>query len=185
MSSVRAVVAMLSLSVASCDAIAGVFGSASLQVTVPTGQTQVGSRVFVNGLDDPKGLAGFEVEVSGQGMDRQVFTAGELPSHRFGVPDSGTINVNLRLRQDGVVVAEGRATWTLKPDVEWSAKVDRTWLPSGMPDNFTGPNPIGCAWFWCHSVWRFEIQPAARNYEDEALWLTVSDYAPGECADVC
>ena len=47
------------------------------------------------------------------------------------------------------------------------------------------PLHIKCSWWWCHSVWRVEIEPEARNYEDEALWLWISRVHPDECQDVC
>ncbi|WP_420634290.1 hypothetical protein [Candidatus Palauibacter sp.] len=92
----------------------------------------------------------------------------------------------MRLRRDGRVVGEGLAIWDLEADVEWTARVMRAPYPAGAaPENNTGPNPIKCNWFWCHSVWRFEINADARNYEDEALWLWVSRVHPDECVDLC
>jgi len=96
--------------------------------------------------------------------------------------------VELRLRQDGVVVAEGTASWTLEGDVEWTAEVDRTPYPdAAFVDEFFADhaNPVPCYWFWCHDTWRFDIAEDAVNYEGESLWLTVWRVHPGECADVC
>ncbi|WP_419164364.1 hypothetical protein [Candidatus Palauibacter sp.] len=42
-----------------------------------------------------------------------------------------TIQVAVRLRRDGWVVAEGRATWDLEADVEWWAEVMRAPYPVG------------------------------------------------------
>ena len=105
--------------------------------------------------------------------------------------DSGPIDccqVELRLRQDGVVVAEGTASWTLEGDVEWTAEVDRTPYPdAAFVNEFFADhaNPVPCYWFWCHDTWRFDIAEHAVNYEGESLWLTVWWVHPGECADVC
>ena len=99
-----------------------------------------------------------------------MLTAKDLPSARFGVPESGTIQVAVRLRRDGRVVAEGRATWDLEADVEWWAEVRRAPYPLGaVADNITGPNPISCNWFWCHSVWRFEIDMDSYRVEKRAI----------------
>ncbi len=143
-------------------------------VTAPSGEARImwknQSVVLLNGLDDPNGLAGLEVEIGGHGIDRRVLTAKDLPSARFGVPESGTIQVAVGLRRDGRVVAEGRATWDLDADVEWWAEVRRAPYPLGaVADNITGPNPISCNWFWCHSVWRFEIDMDSYRVEKRAI----------------
>lgn len=172
---------MLSIpAVAACGSLLGVSRDASLAVTVGTGRS--------NGLDDPNGLASLEVEVEtgGRGVGQRVFTAEDLPSAPFEVPESGAIEIGLRLRLEGRVVSMGRARWDLEPDVEWEAEIARDSFPlNALVENVTGPNPIRCAWFWCYEVWRFEIDAAARNYEDEALWLTIWRFHPDECADVC
>ena len=170
---------MLSIpAVEACGSLLGVFRDASLAVTVGTSRS--------NGLDDPSGLAGLEVETGGRGVERRVFTAEDLPSAPFKVPESGVIEIDVRLRLEGRIVSQGRARWDLEPDVEWEAEIERATFPlNALVENVTGPNPIRCAWFWCHEVWRFEIDADARNYEDEALWLTIWRVHPDECADVC
>ncbi len=189
MTPLRCAALAIALSTVACSTILGVFRGASLEVTVSgLTRTQWKAQLLVlsNGLDDPNGLAGLEVEVGGRGVDRRVFTAGSLPSARFEVPESGAIEIDVRLRRGGRVVAEGLAIWDLEADVEWTTRVMRAPYPAGaLPDNITGPNPIKCNWFWCHSVWRFEINADARNYEDEALWLWVSRVHPDECQDLC
>ena len=185
----------LALSVASCGILLDAPPpGASLQVeaAAQAESMMVGNpprrMPVVNGPDDPKGLVGIEVEVYARNLERQKFFAKDLPSARFEVPESGTINVDLLLRQDGAAVAQGRVTWLLEPGVEWKIVVDRA--PSliyleldNMPR--TGPNPLKCGWWWCHEVWRFEIQQDALNYEGEALWLMIWRVVPGACADVC
>ena len=176
------------LTTLSCDGIVGISRGASLRVYTPGGQTQVGwgepsePLILVNGRDDPQGLAGLRVEV-----DDRVFTAEDLPSDRFGVPESGTIHVDVRLMQDGVIVAEGRVSWALESDIEWEIELDRAPYPinAGVSDeNLHEPSPP-CAWFWCHRVWRFEISEDARNYDGEALWMSLWRVEPGKCVDIC
>ena len=180
--------AVIVLTTMSCDTITGIFRDASLQVTVPGGQRQIGwgepeaPRILIDGVDDPKGLAGLEVRVG----DR-VFTAPDLPSSRFDVPGSGRLNFDVRLRQDGGIVAEGQGSWTLEPDVEWEIEIERGPYPLGSVTDMRDihkPNPP-CGWFWCHGIWRFEIREAALNYDGEALWVTLWRVHPDECADVC
>ena len=182
----------LAIAVTSCNSILGVFRSASLAVTGPGGASTIEwppgqQQTLINSMSDPSGLAGLEVEVR-IGGDTMKFTAADLPSDRFDVPESGTVSVELRLRQDDVVVAEGTASWHLEADVEWRAAVDRTPYPISalVDDDFaTSPNPVPCYWWWCHDTWRFDIAEDAVNYTGESLWLTVWRVHPGECADVC
>ena len=174
MTTVRWAALTIALTTVACSTILVVFRGASLMVTAPSGEARImwknQSVVLLNGLDDPNGLAGLEVEIGGHGIDRRVLTAKDLPSARFGVPESGTIQVAVGLRRDGRVVAEGRATWDLEADVEWWAEVRRAPYPLGaVADNITGPNPISCNWFWCHSVWRFEIDMDSYRVEKRAI----------------
>ncbi len=160
----------LALSATSCNAILGIFRGASLAVTSWGG-----------------GLAGLEVTVQ-SGGDTWEFTAADLSTDPFGVPESGTISVELRLRQDGAVVAEGTASWALEGDVEWTADVQRTPHPSGasVDEDFADhPNPVPCWWWWCYDAWRFDIAEDAVSEEGESLWLVVWRVHPDECQDVC
>lgn len=140
-----------------------------------------------NSLSDPNGLAGIEVHLNGIGRSRS-FTAADLPSDPFDVPESGTAQVLVRLTRDGDVVAEGAARFPLAPDVEWEIEVERSPYPIAAGIDFdyaTQPNPVGCTWFWCREVWRFDIREDARNYEAERLWLTIWASTPGECTGSC
>ena len=140
-----------------------------------------------NSRADPNGLAGLEVHVTGIGRSR-IFTATDLPSDPFDVPESGTAHVLVRLKRDGEVVAEGIAEWPLAPDVEWEIEVERSPYPIATGIDFdyaTQPNPVGCTWFWCREIWRFEIQEDARNYEAERLWVTIWVSTPGLCTGLC
>ena len=140
-----------------------------------------------NSLTDPNGLGGIEVHVKGIGRSRS-FTAADLPSDPFDVPESGTAEVLVRLTRDGEVVAEGIAQWPLSPDIQWTVEVERSPYPIAQGVDFgyaTQPNPVGCGWFWCREVWRFDIREDARNYEAERLWLTIKAYDPDLCTGSC
>ena len=147
-----------------------------------------GDDLFVpmSDLDDPKGLAGIEIRVSWPGSDTLTFTATDLPSPEFEVPNDGSIWVDARLRQNGEIVSEGSANWYLDPGAEWTVFVNRVPAPlHSAPDRITGPNPVPCAWWWCHQLWRFELREDVRNHTLEALWLLVYRSHPDECADIC
>lgn len=155
----------------------------------PPGQDTVKVEI-VNGLDDPRGLAGLELGVGGA-LPNRVFAATDLAGAAdagenplFGVPDAGIAVVTARLVQDGQVVAEGTEEWTLEPEVEWELVVTRApWPSSEMAD--MDPENTECWWWWCHRIWRFPIVEEAANYELEALWVTLYRVYPDECADVC
>ena len=137
-------------------------------------------------LDDPKSLAGLEIRVSWPGSDTLMFTAAHIPSHEFEVPSDGDIWVDALLRQDGEIVSEGSARWSLDPGARWSVYVNRIPAPfESDPERITGPNPIRCADWWCYDLWRFELQEDVRNHPAEALWLVVYRWHPDECADIC
>ena len=150
--------------------------------TAPGGQASWRDTVieFVNGTDNPKGLAGLEVVIHGDGIEPRTYAAADLPSNAFGVPEHGVVNVDVRLRQDGRLVAAGRAAWELEPDVKWEVEVDRAPAADGFPDSM-GPNPIECWRNWCHSFWRFVIDEDVQNYEGDSVWLIISDFHPDEC----
>ena len=151
----------------------------------PPGQDSMRVQV-VNGLDDPKGLAGLEVSIAGD-LPGRVFAATDFigQEHLFVVPDVGTGVMTVRLVQDGQVVAEGTEEWSLESEVEWTLVVTRGPRPSdGGYAHVDLENPE-CEWFWCHSNWRFSIVEEAANYEYEALWVTLKRVHPDECEDVC
>ncbi|WP_420616418.1 hypothetical protein [Candidatus Palauibacter sp.] len=124
-----------------------------------------------NSPADPSGLAGLELQVSG-GTGLTV-SATDFDANGKGpiidVPESGSIHVHVRLRQDGVV-AEGRVSWALARDAIWTLRVSRSpyvWGMDGTPEN---PK---CYYPWCRVIKRFVIEESARNYPAEALWLEV------------
>lgn len=144
-----------------------------------------GTRMTLsNELDDPRGFAGFELDIAGTTLTARHFAVEERPA--FGLPDTGRTHFTMRLMQDGQVVAEGSGSWELKPGAEWRLEVNRAPYPPG--EGFTGfgnpgkPHP-DCTWFWCHAKWRFPIEEHAANYEHEGIWLTL--YREDICADIC
>lgn len=176
---------------AACTNMTEESGGACLKVTVPLGFRTIsleGDRLTLhNSIADPVGLAGLEVVVRWD-ADTVTLSADHLPSGCFAVPESGPVFVDVKLSQAGGLVSEGTASWELLPNSEWEVEVDRAPLPmdAGIdlywPDE---PNPKACSWFWCYGVWEFKIRSDARNYKEEALWLTIWRVVPGECADVC
>ncbi len=193
----KATVAFLVLAVFPSCSI-GESDSASLEVQVRQGTSsgvlwpgRLGQFLTIdNSLYDPADMAGIEAEITGIGQrvvfDAEDFKAGIPP---FGVPDSGWMNIVTHLRQDGEIVAQGVSRWRLEPKVRWRAEYERRPDPSD-----SGPlvRPRGgpdegqiCGVTWCYSAWRFEIREDARNYDVEALWLTLWRVHPDECLDVC
>ena len=145
---------------------------------------------LVNALDDPRGFAGFELEI-GSVDPRMTFTAADFVDGglEFRVPDSGAMRFSARLVQDNRVVAEGSGMWTLEPNVEWRLRVNRAPFPPDQPFGFTlddiKKRSPPCGWWWCWRNWRFPITDDAANYEYEALWLSLHRVHPDECVDVC
>lgn len=136
-------------------------------------------------LSDPAGLAGLEVEVRVPGEPPVMLTASDFGANAtFGpldVPGAGMASVFVTIRQSGDVVAEGHVTWRLERRVEWwHVRIDRS--PQPPPETVRddeSPHGFECVVPWCRQLARIEIDEAARNYSDEALWLTVWDgYTP-------
>ena len=133
-------------------------------------------------------LAGIEIEVSGGGQTRS-FTAEDFVVNRdqrwqtlpVQMPESGQAFVAITLRQNGAIISEGSASWTLEPGRRWSLAVERVPFPRAAgvsPKDRHLPRPR-CSWFTCWAVWRFEILEDVRNRPDEALWLSLFRYIPG------
>ena len=138
-----------------------------------------------NSLTDSAGLAGIEIEIFAPGTAEIRLTAAdfELPfldSEPFAVPEEGSATVFVTLHQAGVPVAMGSTSWTLRPNVSsWEVLVERAPSVDGvLPENAKETEPL-CVSPWCHSIRRIEIDEAARNYPDEALWLMVHRHIRG------
>ena len=183
----RRFLAVLAFVVASsgCGSILDIFGSrAKLELTVPAVPVADYSH---NRFDDPNGLMGLRVVLSGAISD--TLAASDFPVPPYLVPGSGTIRVSVSLYQDSRLAAEREVEWTLKSNAnKWRLEFDRSPFPSGSmtdPERVENkdPNP-GCGWFNCQQVWRVDIDEDARNYDDEVLWLILWMY-DDECVDVC
>ena len=133
-------------------------------------------------------LAGIEIEVSSGGQTHS-FTADDFVDTRdlrwrtppVKIPESGRAFVAITLRQNGAIVSEGSASWTLEPGRRWSLSVERVDFPRGAgvsPKDRHLPRPR-CGWVTCRAVWRFEILEEVRNRPDEALWLSLFRDIPG------
>lgn len=137
-------------------------------------------------FDDPNGFAGLEIVLVGDYLPTRTYTASSLagnPKLEFKVPDTGVITVTARIVQDNRAVAEVSGQWGLRPKIQWAVEVDRAPFPMG--NGATDLQKPVCRWFWCKFVWGDAIAEDAANYPDEALWVTVFGYHPGECGDVC
>ncbi len=144
--------------------------------------------VTVNGeLDDPRGLAGLEVSVSGDDMPTRTFNASHFAGGdvHFRVPDTGLATIVARIVQDGRIVAEVSERWGLGPKIQWDIDVDRAPYPQneGFPQDLD--HPTRCQWFWCAFIWRSPIAEGAANYEGEALWVVLYRHDPDVCLDDC
>lgn len=137
-------------------------------------------------LEDPVGLAGIEIEVSGIGPPGMyTYTAadflhgwdGLILTEKIDVPVSGEVRVVVRVRQDDEVVVEGAVSWDLAPNIAWWMLISRAQYPPNDPGIgivYDAEN-IGCLdHLGCWRRWRFPIRADAANYQSEALWLTVS-----------
>ena len=143
--------------------------------------------VTVNGaLDDPKGLGGLEIVVSGDNIPVRTYNAAQfaLGDVRFKVPDTGSAIIVARIIEDGRTVAEVSERWALRPKIRWDIDVERAPYPhnEGFPQD--RDNLTRCQWFWCAFKWRDPIDAAA-NYEGEALWVVLYRHDPDECLDNC
>jgi len=135
------------------------------------------SRTYNNSLEDRQGLAGLEVTLTGS-VDR-TFTAEDLPIRPFGIAARGSIAADVSLIVDRAVIAEGRASWALRPNTRWLLRFYRG-VPNPAPyiPPAPGYSPNHCDWPGCEGYWRFEISEDHRGSEGEALWVVVFGYEP-------
>ena len=188
MNTTRAWVAGVAAAIGACGGVepldnpqfevnAGDYGGPIYEAESPRGS---GEFVTVNNsVVDPVGLAGLEVEVVTPDGVGHLIEASDFigrPNQVYG-PVSfdgyGEVRFVARIRQHGALVAEGRIAWTVDPDGHdgWEIVVARIPPPQYHID-ITAPEPCG-AGFSCTTAARFEIDEAARNYPEEALWLIV------------
>lgn len=144
--------------------------------------------VTVNGeLDDPRGLAGLEVTVSGDDMPTRTYNASHFAGGdvQFRVPDTGFATIVARIVQDGRTVAEVSGRWGFGPKTRWDIDVERAPYPQneGFPQDLD--HLTSCQWFWCAFKWRDLIDTNAANYDGEALWVVLYRHDPDECVDDC
>jgi hypothetical protein len=137
--------------------------------------------VIVNGkLDDPRGLAGLEVTVSGDDMATRMYNASHFAGGdvQFRVPDTGFATIVARIVQDGRIVAEVSGRWRFGPTIRWDIDVERAPYPQneGFPQDLD--HPTSCQWFWCAFKWRDLIDTNAANYDGEALWVVLYRHDP-------
>lgn len=136
-----------------------------------------------NSLDDPRGLAGLEIEVFGVGT-HSTYRAADFDSARssrpVGVPVSGKAHfVATLLDADRNVVAQTVGSWVLEPRVEWVLGVTRAVLDTSR--GYGGPENPECGPFGCHQVWGDSIRGDARNYPSEVFWATLFRYGRDDC----
>ena len=60
--------------------------------------------------------------------------------------ESGQVQVSLRLVQHGRVVAEGNASWSLRPKTEWILVVSRGIVLAQGGDNYTIEEGLWLLW---------------------------------------
>lgn len=131
-----------------------------------------------NSLTDSTGMAGLEFEVFTPDYHATLTADSIAPPNEYpgdyvhiNVPESGEVSIFVRLRQNGVVVAEGHTAWTLDSGVNtWMVLVARAPYASNATPELGSTR---CGAPWCHQIRRIEIDENARNYPDEALWLQV------------
>ncbi len=145
-----------------------------------------GEHATVNqSLTDSAGFAGIEVEVRLPGAPRRTLTAIDFLGRRgntfrgIEVPEEGTASIFVKLYQHGELAAEGRISWSLDSGVEsWDLLVARVPVAFGVAIYEDDPIPR-CYFPWCHQIERIEIDEAARNHPDEALWLVLDRHSIG------
>jgi len=164
--------------------IAGGFEKESFEREWPPSS---GEYVTVNqSLTDSAGLAGIVVEVMVPGkpsrtlMARDFLAQGSRHVEGIVVPEAGTASIFVKLYQSGELVAEGHVSWRLDSGVqEWVLAVTRVPVAWGVEGYSEITSEWRCYFPWCHQIERLEIEEAARNYPDEALWLVLDKHLIG------
>ena len=164
------------LSCAGCS-ILDVLGITNGTLELPLPKSPLSVPAEYNSMDDDRGLAGLQVELSG--AIERTFTAKDFPVARFSVPGRGRVFVEVSLLLNGEPrasgpIASGRAQWVLEPDTEWELRFGRRENPPApyIPNHPDEPIEY-CSWPTCREYWGFEIAPRFRNYDEEALWMVL------------
>lgn len=124
-----------------------------------------------NSPDDPRGMAGLEIELFGIDGLPSTITGADFRGGReweTDVPSSGTVGFAARL-QDGErhLVAEVAGSWTLEPESSWRLRIER------MPERTESSPWCRDPWDRCHLVWEAPVREDMRNYPTEALAVTL------------
>ena len=173
-------VCALAFACAGCDILdfLGIDPNETLAVPTPPAAGRRSPFPYRNSLEDQRGLAGLHVTLTGS-VDR-TFTAEDIPIRPFGIAARGGIAADVSLIVDGTVIAEGRASWALRPNTTWQLRFNRG-IQNPAPHFPPAPGydePDYCDWPGCEGFWRLEISEGHRNTEGEALWVVVTGYAP-------
>jgi hypothetical protein len=112
-------------------------------------------------LSDSTELAGLHLSIRGRSITAHDFGPDEagLTEFKLTVPNSGRIDIGVRLDQYGRLAAEGNVSWELAPEFEWGLDIFRT---TSDPMDMC----LGCA----GSV-EIPIQAWAANEPRESLWF--------------
>ena len=138
-----------------------------------------GEHIAVNqSLTDSAGFAGIEVEINVPGESPRILTATDFYGRRnntvdlIKVPEEGRASIFVKLYQQGEMVARGHISWPLDSVAgRWRLVVERIPWAWGVGIRKNG-DPV-CLFPWCYNIERIEIDEAARNHPDEALWLVL------------
>ena len=115
-------------------------------------------------------LAGIEIEVSSGGQTHS-FTADDFVDTRdlrwrtppVKIPESGRAFVAITLRQNGAIVSEGSASWTLEPG-EKVVTLRRTGrFPEGCRGFAKGPSPPASALLLVHMLGSLAVRDSRRR----------------------
>lgn len=107
---------------------------------------------------DPADLAGLQIEVHGRTFGPEDFLVARDYEVRVKAGRTGLVTVFAKLVHDGSVVADGFASWTLRPETLWGLRFARG------PDSGLCPEA-------CSGHVLIPIEEAAARYPGEQLWL--------------
>lgn len=145
-----------------CRAWAATLALASCATLIACGQSSTLEIRPRGSLTDSSGLAGLRLEVQGR-----TLAAGDFAPDPDGiqevtvpVPNRGRLEVQVALRQAGVIVAAGRFGWEMAPGWAW-----------GM-DIFRQVEDPAAMCLGCSGSAAISVDPAFATVEGEALWFS-------------